>query len=221
MAQQVAECGYCGALAAVSDEHIPPKSFFEGLKNEQLRTVKSCADCNLGASDDDEYFRDTVVKYYRIADQPKAKPIVDKMIRAAGKSRKRAYALAQLRSFSGVFGSSPNVPTLGPIPAFKVDGARMERAACRYIRGLHRHDFGERIASEAIRFIVTDPERVFAHQTEILDVMRGGAHHEVQQGVFEYMWAVGPNRSKVCLMVFFSEYAILGFIGGPDVSGAT
>lgn len=38
-------------------DHVPPKSFFRGVENAQLRTVPACRTCNNGASSDDEDVR--------------------------------------------------------------------------------------------------------------------------------------------------------------------
>ena len=221
MPRQNAECAYCGQVGPTSDDHVPPKSFFEGLAKEQLRTVKACDECNAGASQDDEYFRDTVVKYYRIADQEKAKPIVEKMIRAAALPAKRSYAESHLRSLTGVFGVSPTAPALGPVLAARIDVARMERAARRYVRGLHRHDFGTRVSAAEVPLVVTDPEAVFEKQATLVELFRGGTRHVVQEGVFEYLWTEDTRGMKACLLVFFREYAVFACVGRPTESPKT
>jgi hypothetical protein len=50
-------CVICGTRPAVTVDHVPPKCFFKGVANAQLRTVPACTICNNGASSDDEDVR--------------------------------------------------------------------------------------------------------------------------------------------------------------------
>ncbi len=44
-------------MPAETVDHVPPKGFFKGVVNAQLRTVPACRTCNNGASSDDEDLR--------------------------------------------------------------------------------------------------------------------------------------------------------------------
>lgn len=50
-------CVICGVRPATTVDHVPPKGFFKGLINAQLKTVPACRVCNNGASSDDEDVR--------------------------------------------------------------------------------------------------------------------------------------------------------------------
>lgn len=50
-------CVICGVRIAETVDHVPPKGFFRGVENAQLRTVPACHTCNNGASSDDEDVR--------------------------------------------------------------------------------------------------------------------------------------------------------------------
>lgn len=50
-------CVICGVRLADTVDHVPPKGFFRGVENAQLRTVPACKPCNNGASSDDEDIR--------------------------------------------------------------------------------------------------------------------------------------------------------------------
>ena len=50
-------CVICGVRIAETVDHVPPKGFFRGVENAQLRTVPACHTCNNGASSDDEDLR--------------------------------------------------------------------------------------------------------------------------------------------------------------------
>jgi len=49
-------CVLCAAKPATTRDHVPPRGFFKGLQAD-LITVPACADCNQGASSDDEDMR--------------------------------------------------------------------------------------------------------------------------------------------------------------------
>src|SRR5437868_1627667 len=49
-------CVLCGIRPATTHDHVPPKGLFKGL-GAQLITVPACAQCNNGASSDDEDLR--------------------------------------------------------------------------------------------------------------------------------------------------------------------
>lgn len=50
-------CVICGVRPADTVDHVPPRGFFKGVVNAQLRTVPCCRPCNNGASSDDEDLR--------------------------------------------------------------------------------------------------------------------------------------------------------------------
>ena len=49
-------CVLCGARPATTRDHVPPRGFFKGLQADFI-TVPACAECNQGASSDDEDMR--------------------------------------------------------------------------------------------------------------------------------------------------------------------
>ena len=53
-------CAYCGKPARTVD-HVPPKGLIRPAQRVNLWTVDSCAACNGGCSQDEEYFRLMVV----------------------------------------------------------------------------------------------------------------------------------------------------------------
>ena len=56
----LAECPYCvfcgGSRLATTQEHCPPRHFFEGRRSPQGFVFASCKDCNRGSSDHDQIF---------------------------------------------------------------------------------------------------------------------------------------------------------------------
>jgi hypothetical protein len=50
-------CVFCGSETCLTKDHVPPKSLFPKPRPDNLITVYSCDNCNLGTAKDDEYFR--------------------------------------------------------------------------------------------------------------------------------------------------------------------
>jgi hypothetical protein len=204
-------------MPADTDDHIPPRALFAKRTGSRLVTVKSCRRCNEGVSDDDEYFRDTVLKYHRVSELPRAESQVAAMLRAAANPRKARYTAATLRGFTEVSVITPAGIDLGVQPAYRVNGDRIERAARRYVRGLHRHELGRRVPDSAEVMVAVNPEAVFDEQPQIVSIFRGGAPRVVEEGVFWYtsVRAIDNPEASGWLLVFFDEFAIIGSVRSP------
>lgn len=140
-AQRVGECGYCGELKPLTQEHVPPKSFYGDVKPPNLPTIRACNDCNNGSSDDDEYFRDTMVKYHLVSDKPAAAGMRARFMRSVQKPEKRNYHIEQFKLFQKVDVRLPSGLILPRQPRFTVDQSKLRATASRYVRGLHRYEY--------------------------------------------------------------------------------
>lgn len=215
------ECAYCGTPTATTTDHIPAKGLFAKEAKVNLLTVKACAACNLGASADDQYFRDTVLKHHRVSELPQAQSQIRAMLRSAAHPRKRGYTESTLGSFVDVEVRTPAGLHLGVRSAFRVDGDRLKRTAERYIRGLHRYALGRRVPDGAEIAVAVDPEAVLAEQEDVLSTFAAGTTRIVQPGVFYYTVVIATDNPEGSgwLLVFFDEFAIIGSVRprrGPD-----
>lgn len=204
------ECAYCGRMNAATDDHIPPKTFFHGALDGALPTVRSCSECNTGASLDDEYFRDKVLQYHLVTDLPRAQPLVQKMLRAAAMPAKAAYARKTIDSMLEIDAVTPSGLILPNQSAIRVDGDRLSRAARRYARGLHRYCFGERVLADTPVLATVNPEHINLHADEFISAFSGAEIETVQEGVFWYARlrpATHPERSYWFLS-FFNVFPI-------------
>ncbi|MCE5250268.1 hypothetical protein LLG96_08615 [bacterium] len=208
------ECAYCGQFKAATDDHVPPKSIFKDPKPLELPTVKSCAQCNQGASDDDEYFRDTVVKYYAVADKPQAKDQLAAMYRAATKSKKRKYAERTLSSFFKIEVISSAGIYLGTVPAYRIDTVRFNRVVIRYIKGLYRYDTGTRLPDDRHIEVISDPDTIHQKRQQVEQLLAGSESKNIQEGVFWYAWgqAVDNPAASFWLLVFYDAFPIIAVI---------
>ena len=209
-------CAYCGAPATTED-HIPPQALLVGVPRSARPSVRSCAACNNGASDDDEYFRDVVLKYHRVSEQPAAAPAIAKMIRAIALPAKAKYAAATLRSFEDIRVVTPAGIDLGIRPAYRVNEGRIAKAAERYVRGLHRSELGVCVPAEHTVRIQANPESILQEQARLVRVFASGTTRTVQPGVFWYKWVVPADRpsASAWLLVFYDALPLLGLVHPP------
>jgi hypothetical protein len=199
------ECAYCGSLDADTDDHIPPRNIYTAPGPPRPPNVKSCFACNNSASTDDEYFRDIVVKYHRVADLPQVQQQIAAMLRTAKLPAKQRYAQAVLKSFMDVEVKTEAGLYLGRQPAFTVDAERLRRILRRFVFGLYRWETGVRLAADTTLTIVPNPDSVNQLKSELEGVMSGAQVTTVQEGVFWYAWQRAQDNpmAMVWLLVFF------------------
>jgi len=212
------ECTYCGAPDANTDDHIPPRSIYATPGPALPPNVKSCVTCNNGASADDEYFRDVVVKYHRVADLPQAQQQIGAMLRAAKLPAKERYAQRVLASFTDVEVKTPAGLHLGKQPAIRVDAERIRRILRRFVFGLYRWDTGARLAPDTALTIDPNPESVNQLRDQLEGVMRGAQVTTVQEGVFWYAWQRAQDNpaAMVWLLVFFDVMPFVAVASDKD-----
>jgi hypothetical protein len=132
-------CAYCGAQATTLD-HIPPKGFFTAPYGTLL-TVPSCAACNNGASDDDEWVRNDLVLVNTNAEHPSARDLADAAYRALAMPEKKRMHDAFMQTVQ-----NREARTEGglyfTVPTFYIQAERMRRVVSRIAKGLywHHHD---------------------------------------------------------------------------------
>jgi hypothetical protein len=208
------ECAYCGVLADATDDHIPPKSFFSGELDAPLPSVKACAACNGGSSKDDEYLRDTIVKYHRVGDLPHAQQLLKKVLRGLSNPKKAAYARYTHDSIVEMDVATPAGLVVGRHPAYRVDRVRLERVAGRYARGLHRYEFGERVAESTPIRVVCNPDEVNELAAEFTAGFLGAEVRLIQKHVFWYAVKRPTDRPDVSywLLMFFDVFPIVAAI---------
>lgn len=217
------ECAYCGQLGASTKDHVPAKCLYLRPLPRDLPTVRACTSCNAGASDDDEYFRDTVLKWHRVSDKPQVQPLVGKMLRAISLPQKRAYVEMTMASMGEAEVQTVGGILLGKQPVIRVQAERMVRVAERYVRGLHRYTFGRRVHDDVMVKVAVDPQATIA-TSEGWGKWFGSADiHIVQPGGFSYAHVspIGRPDAFVWLLMFYDEFPVLGFVRPADQPGDT
>lgn len=212
------ECAYCGALGADTKDHVPAKCLYLRPLPNDPPTVRACASCNTGASDDDEYFRDTVLQWHRVADKPQVQPLVSKMLRGMALPQKRAYASMTLSAMTEMEVTTAAGISLGRQPVLRVQAQRMARVAERYVRGLHRFRFGTRMPGDVTVTVAVNPEQTIATSDQWGGWFGSADIRIVQPGVFSYGYIspLGRPDAFVWLLMFYEEFPVLGFVRPPD-----
>jgi len=205
-------CAYCPSVATTVD-HVPAQSLLVGVAPADRPAVACCDRCNNQASADDEYFRDSILKYHRVADRPEVQPLVAKMIRALRKPKKKRYAAATMQSMTEFRAITTAGLDLGVQPAFRVNADRLNRTVERYVRGLHLFELGIRLPPERTVVANANPEGVIAEQDRLASLLAQGHSRVIKAGIFWYKW-VHPSDQPTAsfwLLTFFDSFpAIAG-----------
>lgn len=140
-------CVYCGTRDATTQDHVPPKALFPKPRPDNMVTVPSCAQCNGGASDDDEYFRFMLATRADVFDNPSVKAVLPKIHRSLHKPAKGGFVTSILDATRELSLVSPQGLSLGKQMAFEVDLARLDRVVERTTLGLFYKSAGRRLHS--------------------------------------------------------------------------
>lgn len=128
------ECVYCGTRGEVTDDHVPPRSFYDKIPPNNLIKVPACERCNQGFAQIDDYVRFVLVTTENKESRTR-KALIPKVRRFAEREEsKRVLAsfydsleTGYMRNDKGVFVQRE---------MFEVDGARMDAFAVRVVKAL-------------------------------------------------------------------------------------
>ncbi len=192
-------CVYCATLGEVTDDHVPPRSFYGSVPPKNLITVPACKSCNQGFGQIDDYVRlvlvttenketrsrkELIPTVRRFADRLKSRRVLESFY----ESLETGYLLND----KGVFVQRQR---------FEVDGARMDAFAVRVVKALFYREKGYRLPDGYI----VNP--MHYRQLPQIESMIGGGDFwrfilaELYQSpnrqnwgdVFAYSWVQSPN----------------------------
>jgi hypothetical protein len=216
----ILECAYCGVISKLTDDHIPPKSIYDKSRPYVPPFVKACLSCNNKASDDDEYFRDTILKYGEIEKLPQAKSQIDKMVRALLKPEKLKYVKMLWRAMKLVEVKSKAGIIIGKAPMFSIDNKRFHRVIKRYVRGLCYYELNRRIPVEDV-FVLADPNVLNMEKDGFDLAFKNTKGKVIQKGVFWYNYKTYVDSPEFVdwLLVFFDRFPIIALCGKGRLKG--
>lgn len=137
-------CVYCGREDLVTQDHIPPKALYPAAIWPRLLKIPSCAQCNNGASKDDEYLRTIIGLSAKGERDETLKPISDATVRALSRPEAAGFRHSILRDLQRTFISDAN-GVLVPVFVGNVDLSRLDRVVARIIKGIFFFERGVRL----------------------------------------------------------------------------
>ena len=193
-------CVICGVRPAETVDHVPPKGFFKGVVNAQLRTVPACWECNNGASSDDED-----VRFFISAQIGKQNP-ASKQLWEAGAHR-TILRKAKLRdAFVATAGEVTVVESDGTHTtkiAFRVPVSTYQRVFERATRGLYFFHTG-RILPATVPVSVTMLAGTPSMDTDDIRVLNV---ETIGDGACVYRYGVVPEDVDCSLWIYEFHHA--------------
>jgi len=135
-------CVYCRLNAATTDDHVPPKNLFGKPRPNTLVTVPSCEACNLGASDDDEYFRNMLSLRFD-ANHPDAVAARASVMRSLARPQAAGLRTSLIHAMREIEMRTPAGLYLGRTAEYDVDVERLDRVVRRTSIGLFYRETGQ------------------------------------------------------------------------------
>jgi len=148
---KTAVCSICGKEDELTREHIPPKGIFLKPRPKNTITVFSCEKCNHNTKLDDEYFRFWVTagahpqsklgevwKNKVVGSSFRRSPALLKKIQDDHKRLIEHHSKTPLKTYDDKI-----VPDDLLNRCYMVDTKRINRVACKIVKGLYFHHFSE------------------------------------------------------------------------------
>jgi hypothetical protein len=128
-------CIYCGENRDLTNDHVPPRSFYGMTPPANLITVPSCERCNRGFSVDDDYVRLVLATDERAKGNQERDEIIAKVMRYSQRSQSRRSLSDFYASLGAGYHQNPQGVTVWTHHHL-VDGRRMNAFAVRTTKAL-------------------------------------------------------------------------------------
>ena len=215
--QKSGQCIYCGSQGPVTEDHVPPRSFYPKDPPKNLITVPSCSACNGEFAKNDDYVRLVLTT----TEGAKGNPARNELIPAVKRFAEREESKRILKSFYDSLDSGyyPNATgLLVKREHFVVEGARLDGFARRVVRALFYREKGHRLPD---RYIVSainyrrmaTIERLSVENRDfwpfiITELIERG-QRQAWGDVFAFSWVQSPNDPD-------GTWWLLEFYGTPQ-----
>ncbi len=198
-------CAYCGNPATTRD-HLPSKNLFTPPLPDNLITVPACDQCNNGASDDDEVFRNQLsIMAGSFGESAKAAERLQPTMRGIRRNKAmaeriiRGAQLVERYTTSGLYlGYGYSVPV---VPGVE------KRVITRIVRGLYWHHLQRRLGADAQVTLIFIDKRTPQWQEALYSFQPLHLRHEVigDGETFQYLygWATDDPVFSVWFLIFF------------------
>jgi hypothetical protein len=192
-------CVYCGETSDLTDDHVPPRSFFGTPPPPNLITVPACSSCNAGFNVDDDYVRLVLTSDERAKGNDERDQILPSVLRYSQR-REARRSLAQFwDTLTRTYRQNPQ-GIIVPMQYHVVNGNRMNAFAVRVVKALFYREKGYRLP-DSIQvkplhrlFIPSFLESENGDLLEMIltELQQPGSRRAWGQ-VFAYSWIQSPN----------------------------
>ena len=131
-------CAYC-FRKGITDDHIPPKSIFGNVDKRGLPSVRSCKQCNVGSSVDDEYFKNVLAM--RDGNKFTESEVLNKTLSCLRDNKKFCRNLSSKQ----VLGFTSSNLYVGPVMTYDIDFKIVHKVVNRITKGLFKFTFGNNV----------------------------------------------------------------------------
>lgn len=207
-------CVYCGSVADLTRDHIPPKSLFNKPRPANLITVWACGSCNKTFKNDDDYFWLTLASRAEAARNSEAGGAALRAIKHLARPQAAGFRSAFLATVQPVEVKTASGLYIGNRLAYDVSFARLNRVAARITRGLfcyvHRALLAPGYVATARALEGFTPEA----DTDLQQLLAfvGAEHPHSVGSVFSYRFKPIPDNPESAL-VLFEVYQTTAFLG--------
>lgn len=216
-------CVYCGAPSKPGKgDHVITQGFFPTGSHSAGYVpicVPACEKCNCKFSADEEYAIHTITMDYRCQENQRAVAVFNErcvpgFVRSKGK----------LKKIIGDGGRTVDVRTRGGViredhKAITIDHHRIERVIDKIIRGLHYHEFGQRVPDgSSIVIRINNDLQVFESAAFRQFVNSTSGERVIDDGqVFRYICCEATDKpgASAWAMVFYCAYPVLAWVFPP------
>jgi hypothetical protein len=200
---RIGECIYCGTKGLITDDHVPPRSFYPAVAPKNLITVPSCEHCNAGFAEDDDYVRLVLTSDEKARGNADRDQVLPKVMRFAGRRESKRSLAAFYDSLRMGYHQTPRGVYVWT-QHFTVQGERLDRFAQRVVKALFWREKGHRLpdgyAVTAINHArLKDIERQAGAEKDFLPFIiaeLNGSEFKQWGEVFGYFWVQSPNHPE-------------------------
>jgi 5-methylcytosine-specific restriction endonuclease McrA len=203
MSKSVGECVYCGVLGPVTDDHVPPRSFYPAIPPKNLITVPSCEPCNIGFSKEDDYVRLVLAVNEHARGNSDRNEILPAVKRFAEHRRSKNVLSKFYRSLEVGLHQNPQGLYIWA-QHFRVEMQRLDRFATRVVKALFFREKGYRLPDfYKVNAIHHSRFAALAEESDdydeflmfIITQLREQSERRAWGQVFGYSWVQSPNNS--------------------------
>lgn len=207
-------CAICGANAATTKDHIPPRSLYSKPRDNDsnLNTVPACSFCNNGSSHDDEIFK-VLIGLETGEHQNAPDRVIESLAGTIGKNARVASQVfsTQKRVLANLRGKA-----LESAVSVTFDFGPYERVITRIICGLHWIETGRALTISANVTVLPGNQIPKDLGSDFMQLLHLHPLRKLNKDTFMYRCHIGDDGCQVWGMQFFSRHITFAYVNGSS-----